>query len=262
MAKIRVYVGQNLDKGIKLISGEAIEKKTVIIIGNCRIQYEGRGVSRLDWGERIIMIKSDGSLLVHRPFGYLPVNWQPETSTIHIFSRGEYLCVKAVRSKPRERVFIELKDIDMIVVSELEDNAQFIEYLSEAEIRDFLASHPEIIEKGLRTISVEKNIEPGFIDLYCVDEKDRIVVVEIKRHTATVNAVKQLSTYINALRREYGPNRNIRGILVAPSITKNAHELLVKLGMEYRRIDLKAIYEKIGRTIVRDKSKSILEYIE
>jgi RecB family endonuclease NucS len=53
------------------------EHRAVIAIGNCSVEYEGRASSKLEFGERIVIIKEDGSVLVHRPTDYSPVNWQP-----------------------------------------------------------------------------------------------------------------------------------------------------------------------------------------
>ncbi|MFQ5999898.1 MAG: endonuclease NucS, partial [Candidatus Bathyarchaeia archaeon] len=52
------------------------ERKALIIVGNCWVDYRGRASSKLEPGERIVVIKGDGSVLVHRPVGYEPVNWQ------------------------------------------------------------------------------------------------------------------------------------------------------------------------------------------
>ena len=55
-------------------------KKIVIIAGRCTVEYEGRASSSLGSGERLVILKPDGSALVHRPKDYSPVNWQPPGS--------------------------------------------------------------------------------------------------------------------------------------------------------------------------------------
>lgn len=50
---------------------EGIEKrKALMIIGNCWVDYQGRASSTLGPCERIVIIKEDKALLVHRPHGY------------------------------------------------------------------------------------------------------------------------------------------------------------------------------------------------
>ena len=61
-----------------------MKKYTIVIIGSCKVIYEGRASSTLDYGERIVILKQDGSTLIHRPTGYKPVNWQPSGASIKI----------------------------------------------------------------------------------------------------------------------------------------------------------------------------------
>jgi len=39
--------------------------KCLLIVGNCCVEYRGRASSKLGPGERIIIIKEDGALLIH-----------------------------------------------------------------------------------------------------------------------------------------------------------------------------------------------------
>jgi len=61
----------------KTIKEALAQRKTLLLIGNCWVDYKGRASSKLEPGERIVIIKEDGSVLVHRPSGYEAVNWQP-----------------------------------------------------------------------------------------------------------------------------------------------------------------------------------------
>ena len=54
-----------------------VEKTMLLLIGDCIVDYRGRAQSILDWGERVVMIKQDGNVLVHQPQMREPVNWQP-----------------------------------------------------------------------------------------------------------------------------------------------------------------------------------------
>ena len=88
------------------IKSVLLERKVVILVGNCWVDYQGRASSRLEAGERIIIIKEDGSILVHRPWGYEPINWQPTGCMIQTRTEGEILRVRATRRKPSESVTI------------------------------------------------------------------------------------------------------------------------------------------------------------
>lgn len=67
----------SLEKAYRAVKRGISRRRTVVVIGSCSVNYEGRASSRLEPGERIVLFKSDGSALVHRPRDYAPVNWQP-----------------------------------------------------------------------------------------------------------------------------------------------------------------------------------------
>ncbi|ACL10433.1 indolepyruvate ferredoxin oxidoreductase, alpha subunit [Desulfurococcus amylolyticus 1221n] len=91
MADLLVWEKPDLNTLPGVIKKAIVEGRVVIIIGECSIEYEGRSASRLGNGERILIIKQDGSVLVHRPQGYSPVNWQPETSVIEVWTDDEVI---------------------------------------------------------------------------------------------------------------------------------------------------------------------------
>lgn len=45
-----------------------------ILIGSCRVRYRVRAQSFLDWGDRLMVAKEDGTVFVHQPTGREPVN--------------------------------------------------------------------------------------------------------------------------------------------------------------------------------------------
>ena len=246
----------------KDIIEKAIVKKALLtLLARCRVEYEGRGASRLGEGDRLIIIKPDGAVLVHRPTGYSPVNWQPDSKLLEVREDNGELVITSIRSRPREILTIRLVEVYSITVAYgMQDKAEFIEYLDEHEIRDFLARHPDYIEPGLRIVRIEKPVEPGFIDLYAIDSKGRHVVIEIKRVTAGREAVLQLKRYVDALAKAKG-YKSIRGILVAPSITRQALELLNTYKLEYRFINIEKIYRELKREKQSKTLRSLLDFI-
>lgn len=232
------------------------ERNTVIVIGECSVEYEGRSTSRLGKGDRVLMIKQDGSVLVHRPTGYSPVNWQPDTSVIEawINERGE-LSILAVRSKPREVLNISFSRVDSVIIARLRDDAEFTMYLDEAEMKRVLVGNPELIEPGFRVVEDEKRLGSGQADIYGVDKEGRPVIVELKRITASRDAVLQLYGYVKAYEATYG--KRPRGILIAPSFSPSAIETLLRLQLEYRQVDLRELYRL---AVEKGLRRSLLEY--
>lgn len=223
---------------------------------NCMVEYEGRSASRATPGDRLIIIKPDGSVIVHGPRGFRPDNWQPDTSSITVAVEGGMLVLKAVRRRPREILVARCGRVHSLMVLRNPEEGGFWMYLNEHEIRDLIAEDPGIVEEGMRIVEIEKRVTPGFIDLYGIDKEGNLVVIEIKRVKAGEEAARQLARYVEHLRRQ---GKRVRGILVAPEATEAALYRLEKEGLEYRRIDLPALYKRLKSRARR--SNGILRFL-
>lgn len=223
-----------LDQAYRLLDNAILQKRLIQIIGCCYVEYEGRARSVLTEGERLIILKRDGAILVHKENGVEPVNWQPPGATLKVAHEKEKLLLYANRVKPRETVRIEFSAITMISASLIDDAGEFSMHLTEDEMQQVLSANPDLIEPGLRTIKRERHVAPGFIDLFARDTQGRLVIVEVKRRRADSEAVQQLHNYIKSFHP--GDSTPLRGILVAPSLTKGTQALLDRLGLEYRKI--------------------------
>ncbi|RLI21680.1 endonuclease NucS [Candidatus Bathyarchaeota archaeon] len=261
MAKIEVLTQPQLEKAHEKLR-EAIEKrKTILLIGNCHVDYRGRASSKLEFGERITIVKEDGALLVHRPKGYEPVNWMPGGNTkfhteIEKTENGnEILVLKAIRSRPAESVTVYFERVELLVISELVDSGKFSLYASEHDMQKAILMEPSILEEGFKPISFEKRVEPGFVDVYGIDSRGRLVVVEIKRRTAGKEAALQLAKYLDSIRQIV--NREIRGILVAPRLAKGMQRLLDTLGIEFKALNPK----KCAEILSKPKVKGLEEFL-
>ena len=171
------------------------ENNCIIIIGCCSVKYEGRARSTLKPGERVVFIKEDKALLIHRGQGYKPVNWQPSSSYITISIEDDILRIRSIRRQPREVIDITFTDIDTLLTFILKDDGEFSLYVSERDIQRVLIKKPGLIEAGFTPLDYEKQIDPGFIDMYGIDSQGNLVVIEIKRAKAGKDAVLQLSRY-------------------------------------------------------------------
>ncbi len=228
----------------------------LIVVGRCCVDYTGRARSRLEPGERVLMVKEDGSLLVHRSIGYEPVNWQPPGCIFHTQTKGNVLELHAVRQKPRESVKVCFDSIQLVSSLSLEDSGEFSLYASEQDMQKAILLKPSLIEEGLKLMSYEKKVEPGFVDVYGMDENGKLVVVEIKRRTAGKEAAVQLAKYIAAIRGK--ADREVRGILAAPSLGKDVQTTLATLGLEFRQMDPR----KCAETLRKAETKKLSEFFE
>jgi RecB family endonuclease NucS len=238
----------------RLIKEALAQHKALVLVGNCWVDYIGRASSRLEAGERVIMVKDDGSVLVHRASGYEPVNWQPPGCMFQTRIVDGVLQVRAVRRQPREAVHIFFDRVYLAAALSLADVGEFSLYASEEDMQKAILAQPSLIEVGFKPISYEKKVEPGFVDVYGVDKDGKFVVVEIKRKTAGREAALQLAKYVEAIRGMV--NQEVRGILAAPNIAKGVQRLLASLGLDYKALDPK----KCAETLQRTKTKKLQEY--
>jgi len=210
-------------------------RELVLLVGDCRVDYEGRASSTLDWGERITIVKQDGSVLVHRPMGYDPVNWQPPKCMLSVRLEDGLLVVGATRQQPKESVSIEVREISFITAGNLRDSGEFSMHVTEEQMKQAIITAPDLVETNLKPLEEEKSLgEAGFTDIIAEDAKGNLAILELKRVPASKDAVMQLQRYLETLRKRV--NRPIRGLVVAPELIRNAQPLLESLKLKFVRL--------------------------
>jgi len=253
---VTALLNPSLEKAVSLVKDAFSKRQGLLIVGNCWVDYRGRASSKLESGERIAVFKEDGSVLVHRPVGYEPVNWQPPGCVFHVGAVGDNLQIRAVRRKPPESVKISFDRVYLLSVLNLVDEGEFALHASEEDMQKAVLLMPSLVEDGLKPISYEKKVEPGFVDVYCEDKAGRFVVIEIKRKTAGKEAVLQLAKYVESVRSIV--NREVRGVLAAPSLGKGVQRLLTTLGLEFKALDPK----KCAEALSKPETKRLQEFFE
>jgi RecB family endonuclease NucS len=224
----------SLNEASKVVKSGISRHKTVIIAGRCSVNYEGRASSRLEPGERVVIIKPDGSALVHRPKDYSPINWQPSGSLFRTHLGKVGLTVRVYRRKERETMEITFVEIIIVASLDLVDTGEFSLYATEKDMQEAILYKPDILENGFRPITKEMAVDPGFIDIIGVDRENTLTVVEIKRVKATKDSVMQLKKYMDVI--DLDNSRRVRAILVAPEIARGVEKLMKTLGFEYKQI--------------------------
>ncbi|MCS7112100.1 MAG: endonuclease NucS [Ignisphaera sp.] len=202
---------------------------TVIIVGKIVVEYVGRALSYATEGNRIVLLKPDGSLLVHESSGVEPLNWQPPKS-IALFSCIENkLRIRSYRSNPHEEVVIDIIKIDFIKVCDIVAT-RLIVIGRESDIVNIIALNPSTVLNASMIVGTDVSTPYGKVDILLKDEKGNLIVVEVKNEKAGIAAVLQLKRYL-----EYYASRGIsvRGVIVAPSITDEAMAMTIKEGFIY-----------------------------
>lgn len=231
---IKVHEKPGIDELTGIIN-EAISKRAfLVIIACCRIKYRGRATSRLGSGDRTIIIKTDGSFLIHQDYNLEPVNWQPPNCNFKIKTENGIIFIKGIRRNPDESLEVEIHKAYMASYHRGKDIKTLELAGYEEDMRDLIFKSPQMIESGFKPTSKEYAVTGGFIDILGKDKDGRLVVLELKSRRAGINAVKQLKRYFEDF---IGHKDHVRGILVAPSITEDACRLLKKYGLEFKKME-------------------------
>jgi len=244
-----------LEDAASMIRRSLSAQRLLIIVGNCRVEYKGRASSTLDWGQRVLIVKRDGSVLVHRPSGYEPVNWQPSKCMFRVEVGAESLSIIAARPQQKETLSLFFDRILSVDSYDLVDRADFSLYVSEEQMKEAILAQPELVESGFRPIGSEKNLgEAGFTDIVGEDSNGNFVVVEIKRNAAGRQSVLQLNRYIDSIRKNIG--RGLRGIIVAPELKKGTQGLLASMNLEFKAISP----QKCSEVLAQRETRKISEF--
>ena len=218
----------------KLIDQGLRKRALIIIFACCKAIYEGRARSQLGYGERTIMLKPDGAFLIHQDRKLDPVNWQPPKSKSKVKMRNGVVFLESIRRAPQERLEVELRHTHLVSYY-LGKDAEDLEVVGhEKDMGEMIWKSPEVIEKGFRPTVREYSTSKGFIDILGKDKDGQLLILELKSRKAGTNAVKQLRRYL----KDFEDNKEeVRGMLVAPSITEDALELLEEEGLEFKALE-------------------------
>ena len=203
-----------------------------LVVARCEVRYSGRLSAVLPEALRLLMIKSDGSVLVHSDTGgYKPENWMTPPTVIEE-SEGEIVVRKL---KGEDRLDIRLCEVVSDVTHDMGEAAALQKHGVERELQELLADAPERCGEGLRLVRREWPTDIGPVDLMCRDGDEEWIAVEIKR-VGTIDAVEQLTRYLERLRSEPGMG-SCRGILAAQVVKPQARVLAESRDIAWVEVD-------------------------
>jgi RecB family endonuclease NucS len=205
----------------------------VTLFGRCTVEYEGRAASTLGPGDRLVVLKPDGTALVHTDEKQQPVNWQPPGCTHEATIEDGTLLLRSERHAPEERLLVCFDRVDHAVAYHGTDSGDLTLTGTEDDLRQRILEAPALVEPGFEPRATERGTAAGAVDIYGEDADGNAVVVELKRRRVGPDAVGQLTRYVDVLERDLHACRSVRGILVAPSVTDRARRLLAERGLEF-----------------------------
>jgi len=210
-------------------------RSAAFLVCDCDVSYQGRARSFLDRGERMIILKGDGTLIIHTKEGRNPVNWMPPGTRTTARIDGGTLLLRSRSRGGGETLEVRIYSTTLAQNFNLRDFSRIEIYGREKDFVKELLENPSVIEKGFRLTRSERVTMAGSIDISGVDSCGRPVAVEVKRSKASPQDVIQLKRYVDSLRKK--TDAEVRGILLCPSISANARRMLREYGFELRRID-------------------------
>jgi RecB family endonuclease NucS len=209
-----------------------------LIVARCEVRYSGRLDAYLPESTRLLMLKEDGSVMIHADAGgFKPLNWMtPPTVVEEHGDPLERIVVRKPSGSTEDRLEITIHEVLSDAVHEMGEAAALEKDGVERELQLELAARPDTLGEPLRLVRREWPTEIGPVDLMCRDDDGGWVAVEIKR-VATVEAVEQLCRYLELIRLDPA-KAECRGILAAQRVKPQAARLAELRGLRWAEVDL------------------------
>jgi endonuclease len=211
-----------------------------LVVARCQVDYAGRLTAHLPMANRVIMVKNDGSVLIHSDGGsYKPLNWMSPPCKVSEGTTDDGVVEWTVVGKDDDTLRILLEEVHSDTVHELGVDPGLQKDGVEKHLQELLAEHPSTLADGLTLVRREFPTAIGPVDLMCRDAAGRSVAVEIKRR-GEIDGVEQLTRYLELLNRD--PQlRPVRGIFAAQEIKPQARVLATDRGIACAVVDYDAL---------------------
>ena len=211
-----------------------------LVVARCQVDYAGRLTAHLPMATRVLMLKADGSVLVHSDGGsYKPLNWMSPPCTLREGTTDEGHVEWTVTSKTDDTLRILIEEIHHDTQHELGIDPGLQKDGVEKHLQELLAEHPATLAPGLTLVRREYPTAIGPVDLMCRDANGESVAVEVKRR-GEIDGVEQLTRYLELLNRD-PLLRPVRGIFAAQEIKPQARVLAGDRGIMCATVDYDAL---------------------
>ncbi len=212
------------------------------MVARCTVDYVGRLTAHLPEATRVIMVKADGSVLIHSDGGsYKPLNWMSPPCTTRIAASDEEGVAETwtVENKAGEQLVIAVHEHLHITEHDLGTDPGLVKDGVEAHLQKLLAEQVGVLGTGWRLVRREFPTAIGPVDLMCRDASGVAVAVEIKRR-GEIDGVEQLTRYLELLNRDplLAP---VEGVFAAQEIKPQARVLAEDRGIRCVVLDYDAL---------------------
>jgi RecB family endonuclease NucS len=214
-----------------------------LVIARCQVDYAGRLTAHLPMATRLIMVKSDGSVLIHSDGGsYKPLNWMSPPCRLSEGLAEDGSVEWTVTGKDGDTLRLAIEEVLSDASYDLGVDPGLQKDGVEKHLQELLAEHPATLSDGLTLVRREYPTAIGPVDLMCRDTDGVSVAVEIKRR-GDIDGVEQLTRYLELLNRDPRLCRNgpVRGIFAAQEIKPQARVLAGDRGIACAVVDYDAL---------------------
>jgi len=216
-----------------------------LVVARCQVDYAGRLTAHLPMATRVLMVKADGSVLVHSDGGsYKPLNWMSPPCSVREDVNDEGALEWTVTSKASgkgepDTLRILLEEIHHDSSHDLGIDPGLQKDGVEKHLQQLLAEHPTTLGTGLSLVRREYPTAIGPVDLMCRDDDGHSVAIEVKRR-GEIDGVEQLTRYLELLNRDplLSP---VRGVFAAQAIKPQARVLAEDRGIQCVVVDYDAL---------------------
>jgi RecB family endonuclease NucS len=202
-----------------------------LVVATCQVDYAGRLTAHLPLAKRLLLVKADGSVLVHSDGGsYKPLNWMSPPCRL-TEKPGQW----TVTGKSGETLIITLTEVVSDTSVDLGVDPGLVKDGVEAHLQELLAIQLGLLGDGWRLVRREYPTPIGPVDLMCRDGAGVSVAVEIKRR-GEIDGVEQLTRYLELLNRDplLAP---VHGVFAAQEIRPQARTLAADRGIRCVTLD-------------------------
>jgi len=208
-----------------------------LVIARCQVDYAGRLTAHLPMANRLILLKSDGSVSIHSDDrAYKPLNWMSPPCSVREATNADGTTEWTVTAhKTDDTLRILIEDVVHDSAHELGHDPGLQKDGVEKHLQELLADHPATLGNGVTLVRREFMTAVGPVDLLCRDAAGGSVAVEIKRR-GDIDGVEQLARYLELMNRDplLAP---VRGIFAAQEIRPQARTLAAHRGIECAVVD-------------------------
>ena len=218
-----------------------------LVIANCSVDYAGRLSAHLPLATRLLMLKSDGSVLIHSDGGsYKPLNWMSPPCSLAESAPDEYQADAGVTAlwtvshgKTDDQLIVSIFEVLHDSAHELGIDPGLIKDGVEAHLQKLLAEHIHLLGDGHTLVRREYMTAIGPVDILARDAAGGSVAVELKRR-GDIDGVEQLTRYLELMNRD--PHlAPVAGVFAAQEIKPQARMLAEDRGIRCLLLDYDAM---------------------